>query len=676
MPLSAPDLLTVVVESSSSLDRESELYRGLIAANLHWEDRYEIRPVSGPLTSETMRQICSSLDTKYVIFMRDTHSLSLNFMSGLLQRLSEDTQYLFEPKIYMGNIPADLSKTKLTDDYYYKRDTDIYGVAFNTRRLVEALETFSDLDRKSLYIAYRLYWSVDTAPIFEAGYSVNSVTKVAIGSILEESTNRLLPKIQSSVKEIRLYVLRLVVLYLRGLRETKKTQISVSHLREISKLFELNELKSKIELANTFEVGFISWIFDPNDYLFLFKQLTDEDSYLVFPSENEVTESYFPLYTIEFSDENVEIGKEYRPNKERPGYYRPATYDFYKRPITPNSKILFFDRPLQADDNAEHLYRYFMNNYPEYSNIYFALNRNSRDWSRLQTEGFNLVHFFSQEFYDLFLKSDLVVASQIYNLEYRGKSLINSRFVYLQHGIQLNDMTDWVLSKPFDIFVATGRNESDYLHKLVPRETLNSGIPRLEALSKNKSSDPEHLLFMPTWRFNLQTASTENFMESEYFKTINNLLTDPALLEYLEQKDKKLLVQLHPNLKKRTDCFQFSKRVVNSTYTYAEAIAKSEIVLTDYSSVVLDAAFIDIPIAYYPWDFEEFFKDQPYGSRLDYIEDGLGPVLTTHQEVIKYILNEEYKISDSTYLLRKERFFAGVDPDKINSTIAERMLAL
>lgn len=55
------------------------------------------------------------------------------------------------------------------------------------------------------------------------------------------------------------------------------------------------------------------------------------------------------------------------------------------------------DRDYEADDNAEHLYRYIMQNHPE-REIVFALRKESLDWERLEKEGFNLVEFGSFEF--------------------------------------------------------------------------------------------------------------------------------------------------------------------------------------------------------------------------------------------------------------------------------------
>lgn len=55
------------------------------------------------------------------------------------------------------------------------------------------------------------------------------------------------------------------------------------------------------------------------------------------------------------------------------------------------------DRDNQADDNAEHLYRYISENHPE-QDIYFALKKTSSDWKRLEQDGFNLLEFGSSAF--------------------------------------------------------------------------------------------------------------------------------------------------------------------------------------------------------------------------------------------------------------------------------------
>ena len=669
-------LLTIVLLEAGTLDRESVLYRRLVSARLRRESEFAILHVSSALTTAAIMRLCDEIDSKYVVFMQTSHQISSTYVPTMLDYLRTRTVYLAEPVLYTGAIPNNVAATKIDQGYYYARDSDVFGTVFNTRRLADALQAIGDVDRSALYISYRLYWSLASVKPLPVGFSVASDTKAAIGLQLESDITRLVPLIPSASKELRLNLLRLVVLFLRGMRAQKTTGVRLSHLRDLIRAFDLVELAGLVDPLQPLEGSWLRWLGNPAEGGYLYKQLSGGDSYLSFregeaPSDHEGLR----LYRLCFGEDVLTIHKSYLPRSERPGYSRAASYDFYSRPITPASTILFFDRPMQADDNAEHLYEYFTSHHPEFREVYFALNPKSPDWARLERNGFNLIPIFTTEFYEKFLISDLVVSSQIYNVRYRGKSFANSRFVYLQHGVQLNDMTDWVLSKYFDVFVATGQMEADYLSRLAPVETINSGLPRLESLVRAEQQ-PQHLLFMPTWRFNLHQSSTEHFARSDYFNAIDNLISDPALLRFLEKTDRILHVKLHPNVEKRASQFRFSQRVIQSDLSYRDAIASAEMVFTDYSSAVIDAAFIGVPIAYYHWDAVEFFRDQPYEGRLDYSEDGLGPVFQDHSDLIQHIVQEEYLRHDEQYVSRRARFFQGVDAGRINVTIVERMLGL
>lgn len=666
-------LLTVVVEAVENLDKESTTYRRLMSARLHWENSFDIRVVETTLSVQRITELCNERPSKYIVFIRQNHQLSATYLNTILKHLSTRTVYLADPHMYSGAVPKKVGKPANELVYAYDRDTDVYGAVFNTGRLADVLNAVNDIDRTSIYLAYRLYWSINDVTPLETGYSVASVTKSAIGLPLCPGPRRLLPLIPSGSTKIRLQILRLLVLFLRGLRESESTDVALDHLRDVVSTYQLAKYLNYPEAMHPFECAWIKWLDDPATSQHLFKQLSNKDAYLEFSEGPSSAESDIDLHRIEFSDQTVTVSKAYMPHS--PEQDSPEVYDFYSRPITEKSTIIFFDRPMQADDNAEYLYAHFTERHPEFSKTYFALSPKSPDWDRLSQRGFKLIPIFTPDFYEHFLRSDLVVSSQIYNLRYKGKTLANSRFVYLQHGVQLNDMTNWVNSKYFDVFVATGVVEADYLSKVAPVEVVNSGLPRLETL-EGQSEDRRNLLFMPTWRFNLHLASPDQFRESQYYCAINNLLTDKPLVEFLERTDRELHVKLHPNVEKWAEFFRFSDRVIKSDLSYREAISAAEFVFTDYSSAVLDASFVGTPIAYFQWDEEDFFLEQPYESRLDYREDGLGPVFTEHDQVITHLVEEHYRSPDAELETRREQFFAGVDTNRINDTIIDRMLSL
>lgn len=668
-------LLTVVIEAAEPLDKESTTYRRLMSARLQWESSFNITVAKSPLTTSRIAEICAARPSKYIVFVKQSHQVSANYLSTIIKHLNSRTVYMAEPFVYSGPIPKKVGKPKNELTYVYDRDTDIYGVVFNAGRLADALDAVSDIDRTAIYLAYRLYWSINDINPLETGYSVASVTKSAIGLTTGQGPRRLLPLIPSTSSKVRLHVLRLLVLFLRGLRESESTDVPLDHLRDIVETYQLTKYLNYPEPMHPFECAWIKWLDDPHAPQQLFKRLSDKDAYLEFSDADNSLDSDIELHRISFGNETVAVSKSYLPHERRPELDSPEVYDFYSRPITTNSTIIFFDRPMQADDNAEYLYAHFTQQHPEFRKTYFALNPKSPDWERLSQSGFKLIPIFTPEFNELFLRSDLVVSSQIYNLRHKGKTLANSRFVYLQHGVQLNDMTNWVNSKYFDIFVTTGVVEADYLSKVAPVEVINSGLPRLETLRSNADRSG-NLLFMPTWRFNLHHASPDQFRDSQYYRAINALLTDKTLLEFLERTDRELRVKLHPNVETRAGAFRFSDRVIKSDLSYREAISAAEVVFTDYSSAVLDASFVGTPIAYYQWDTEDFFLEQPYESRLDYRQDGLGPVFTEHNELVTHLVNERYSTPNPELEARRDKFFAGVDIDRINDTIINRMLSL
>ena len=90
------------------------------------------------------------------------------------------------------------------------------------------------------------------------------------------------------------------------------------------------------------------------------------------------------------------------------------------------------DRDNQADDNAEHLYRYISENHPE-QDIYFALKKTSSDWKRLEQDGFNLLEFGSSAFESKLKDCAKIISSHVdgYITHYfKDNSLLDKDYVF------------------------------------------------------------------------------------------------------------------------------------------------------------------------------------------------------------------------------------------------------
>ncbi|EFP2903456.1 capsular biosynthesis protein, partial [Campylobacter jejuni] len=169
---------------------------------------------------------------------------------------------------------------------------------------------------------------------------------------------------------------------------------------------------------------------------------------------------------------------------------------------------IFADMASRADDNAEHLYRYVMNNHPK-QKIVFTLRKDSCDYLRLKKEGFNLVDPRSLHFKYLLYKASKVISSHIDKYIFNafgGDTLKTKDFVFLQHGVTKDDISSWVNKRKIDIFITSTKAEYNSIagdfnnYKFSTKEVVLTGLARWDALIKNNVLNTKQILIMPTWR--------------------------------------------------------------------------------------------------------------------------------------------------------------------------------
>lgn len=456
--------------------------------------------------------------------------------------------------------------------------------------------------------------------------------------------------------------------------------------------YSLHELISDTdEVLYPVPVALVRWLADGcgEDRRFLFKETDACDIFLAFQVTDGGpvdSEAEGPGLRLEFQDAVLTARKMRLPKIQKTTVQDPGRYDWYSKAVTADSVILFMDRPEQAGDNAEHAYRMFRDSYPQYSRIFFALNQDSEDWARLQADGFNLVEAMSEDYYATFLEADLVFSSHLYPTTRSGKNYSNSRLVFLQHGVQLNDLSSWLQTKHFDYILATGADEADYLEKHFPGQVLAAGQPRLHHLAMRHSAltqeakaglsqKQRHIFVMPTWQYGMQEISVEEFTRTEYFQKILELLTHDELYGALGETGGRISLLLHPVFKKFESAFEGNERFNVWTGSYEQAFLEATEVVTNYSSAVLDAAFIGTPVLYYQWDRESFFDSQHYFPRIDFVADGLGPVFEDADALVAYLCAREPNVPEAVYAQRVFDFYRGVDPKQGMTELFELVLS-
>ena len=88
--------------------------------------------------------------------------------------------------------------------------------------------------------------------------------------------------------------------------------------------------------------------------------------------------------------------------------------------------------------------------------------------------------------------------------------------------------------------------------------------------------------------------------------------------------------------------------------------------ITDYSSISFDFAYLKKPLVYYQFDAEQYRKEQYEEGYFSYEKDGFVPVLTSCNQVVEFIseiYNSDYGQFNNRklYLERVENFFEFFD---------------
>ncbi len=345
-----------------------------------------------------------------------------------------------------------------------------------------------------------------------------------------------------------------------------------------------------------------------------------------------------------------------------------------KQRIKNSNLWLFADMSWRADDNAEHLYRYIMQNHPKQKTA-FILSKNSTDYPRLKKEGFRLVDPRSFYFKYLIYKADKIISSHIDKYIFNalgGDTLKTKDFIFLQHGVIKDDLSRWLNQRKIDIFITSTKAEYDSIagdfnhYKFSTKEVVLTGLARWDALIKNNILNTKQILIMPTWREYLSgkvqkygaRARNPEFVKSLYFQKWQEFLCSKELEKLAVRCGYSIVFIPHPQVRMYLEDFNLPSYIITSyKESMQELFCKSSLMITDYSSVAFEMAVLKKPVLYYQFDKDEFFAKHSYTQGyFDYERDGFGEVCFNYNQLLYYlkdILSYNDKRSNSCILINQ-----------------------
>ena len=355
---------------------------------------------------------------------------------------------------------------------------------------------------------------------------------------------------------------------------------------------------------------------------------------------------------------------------------------FQRRPLW-----LFADRPDRADDNARALFEYACAersgaNAPQYV---FAVRRSSPDFAELSKIG-RCVDIHSFLFKVLFLSSDFIISAYRTPAQRRPFNrktayflkeffAFRYRFVFLKHGVNPYNMAAELGRNHLNARIVTTTTRGEYeentgkSYGYSAREVKLCGMARYDKLYDRREG---FVTFMPTWRAYLTTgagtgklSSSAGFRESSFCKCYAEVFSDAEFVARCEAMGYRIRLMSHPNMRMAIKHLHLvpSVSVIKRDVRYRDVFATSDMVVTDYSSVAFDVAYLKKPVLYYQFDEEEFFSHQYKRGFFDWRRDGFGEVLPDAASLKATILS--YLASGCKmkpeYRKRVDDFFAYTD---------------
>lgn len=347
---------------------------------------------------------------------------------------------------------------------------------------------------------------------------------------------------------------------------------------------------------------------------------------------------------------------------------------------------LVSERPGEARDNAYWFFRYVHEN-SLHPATYYVIRKDVVDADRLRNVAeHRLIAYGSLRHYLYYIASAVHISAHVGGGMPNARvvrrmerwRLLRNRKVFLQHGVISNTL-DWAFRRHshIDLFCCTAERERQHVLNTFgydEDQVALTGLCRYDQLPTNSPYlQDKYILVMPTWRTYLARVGEDELRESDYFKTYTSLLSNPELHEILKTNRCRLIFHLHPDMQRFIHMFSPVPSLVQLSGARDDIqvlLKNASLLITDYSSVFFDFAYMSRPVVYYQFDYAAFRARHWATGYFDYDADGFGPV--EHTEVglvssVKQSIQDGFSL-DVRYLTRSRGFFAFRDANNCART--------
>lgn len=348
------------------------------------------------------------------------------------------------------------------------------------------------------------------------------------------------------------------------------------------------------------------------------------------------------------------------------------------------------EKKTEARDNGFHFFKYMREKHKEIE-AYYVISKGSSDLPKVESIG-EVIEYNSFKHCVYYFYAKERVCSQLHGvMPYENIPCLRRLFfwkrpkqhqTHLKHGIakDLLDAYDF-RQNSYDLLICGAIPEYNYYKSKFSYPDKNialTGLCRFDALNQdNKPYD--YILIMPTFRSWLRTKDssktnaseeeTKKFEKSDYFKVYNEVLHNECFINKLKQQNLKVVFYLHYTMQPYVNSFKSEvcddTIIIADRYLYdvQNLLKHARLLITDYSSVFSDFAYLKRPVLYFQFDEKEYRTKHYKEGYFNYKRDGFGPVCSSIDELTSEcvrIIDNKFAI-DVNYKHRFEKYFAFFD---------------
>lgn len=308
-----------------------------------------------------------------------------------------------------------------------------------------------------------------------------------------------------------------------------------------------------------------------------------------------------------------------------------VTHPFFRKKIW-----MFYDKIYKGGDSSEYLYRY-CEEQKDGIKKYYLLDEKTSDYKRLQKDGYKPLKRGSFLHRLVFLNADMMIVSNSTVFAFNDYYMENSRYirgipdfhvVCVQHGLSVQKigLAQTRLRDNTRLYFCASKYEIENLqhpvYNYAGTEALQlTGVPRYDGLV---DEEKKQIMISPTWRMQAAKLVTRNegverdynpeFKETPYFQVYNGLINDKRLIDAAEKYGYRIKYVLHPIVSPQEKDFTKNKFVdiipAVGDMSYEQMFRDSSLMVTDYSGIQFDFAYMRKPLVYYhPEELEAHYEE-------------------------------------------------------------------